>query len=50
MIDYIAWLWAIEDLLNWPPQIGEFEYDGKFEFFNEWHQSICEGLHDPACR
>ena len=48
--DMIEWLWAIEDLMNWPPIIGEYNEDGKFEFMHEWHQSICEGLHDPSCR
>lgn len=49
-VEMIAWLWAIEDLMNWPPIIGEYNEDGKFEFMHAWHQSICEGLHDPSCR
>jgi len=50
MIDYIAWLWSLEDVLEAPPILGEFDIDGRQPFLHEWHQAICEGLNDPLCR
>jgi len=49
-VEMIAWLWALEDVLEAPPVIGEYDIDGRQPYLHEWHQAICEGLHDPACR
>lgn len=38
------WLWALEDVLEAPPDIYEGDISGRSEFLHLWHQSILEDL------
>lgn len=44
LLDVCRWLWALEDVLEAPPDIYESDISGRSEFLHLWHQSLIEDL------
>lgn len=42
--ELLSWLWALEYVLEAPPDLSEFDINGRSEFLHLWHQSTIEDL------